>query len=83
MTLTKQKKQAEDTIAELKRTHDDDMTSLQAELQHARFEMNSLKDQITGSGEFAQISETVQKLQQMIYMKHEKEFSEREITAFK
>ena len=62
VNLTKQKKFIEDVLTDLKRTHADELASLQAELQQARFEKNSIRDQITETGEFASLNETVQKL---------------------
>jgi len=53
---------AEETLRDLRRISEDEITCLQAELQDARFEKNSLKEEITNTGEFKKLHETVDKL---------------------
>ena len=82
-TQGRQLNDAEDTIRDLRRQHADETACLQAELQDVRFEKNSLKEEITNTGEFKKLHETVDKLQHMIMLKQEKTFNEREVSTFK
>ena len=61
-TQGRQLNDAEETIRDLRRQHADETALLQAELQDVRFEKNSLKEEITNTGEFKKLHETVDKL---------------------